>query len=500
MIPIERTHEYRGRYHVLGGALSPIDGVEPEDLKIAELYERVDERRPRGRARHQPDHHRRGDRAPHRRRAARARARRRGHAARVRPAGRRRPRVRRRGHARQGARRPPARSSISRICQRQLENRRSDVMGRSADADLTAMAAVATRAPRVVRRWPPACAAASSTPDARWRQTSRAVARRTLRPAPRRRRTSLDGRAASRAHRTRRPREPHAASVAAPNRRRATITRTVVARRRPARRASHDHADVRARSASVQRRRARRISRRRRPRPDRHEPHDRHRRRQRLSRRPAAHPTGVHDDRRRAPRSVDRDVRTARTCDAASRLPAIARATATRPARPVERRLETRPPPPNHARRLPRGDVDERRGRLAGLAAICASRIGQDARAGRSTIDAPRPRARARPTSARAAPAESARRLRACGAEDVQPRRGRPGPMHVGRGATVAGSGTLALIAAADRRCRASRSARSSMPIPAIDGHRGADHQHGARTSARPECARLRPPCPGPWS
>jgi recombination protein RecR len=41
VIPIERTHEYRGRYHVLGGALSPIDGVDPEDLRIAELYERV---------------------------------------------------------------------------------------------------------------------------------------------------------------------------------------------------------------------------------------------------------------------------------------------------------------------------------------------------------------------------------------------------------------------------------------------------------------------------
>ena len=41
VIPIERTHEYRGRYHVLGGALSPIDGVEPEDLKIAPLYQRV---------------------------------------------------------------------------------------------------------------------------------------------------------------------------------------------------------------------------------------------------------------------------------------------------------------------------------------------------------------------------------------------------------------------------------------------------------------------------
>jgi recombination protein RecR len=42
VIPIERTHEFRGRYHVLGGALSPIDGVEPEDLKLAQLYARVD--------------------------------------------------------------------------------------------------------------------------------------------------------------------------------------------------------------------------------------------------------------------------------------------------------------------------------------------------------------------------------------------------------------------------------------------------------------------------
>jgi len=42
VIPIERTHEYRGRYHVLGGALSPIDGVEPDDLKIAQLYQRIE--------------------------------------------------------------------------------------------------------------------------------------------------------------------------------------------------------------------------------------------------------------------------------------------------------------------------------------------------------------------------------------------------------------------------------------------------------------------------
>ena len=41
VIPIERTHEYRGLYHVLGGALSPIDGVDPEHLRISELVERA---------------------------------------------------------------------------------------------------------------------------------------------------------------------------------------------------------------------------------------------------------------------------------------------------------------------------------------------------------------------------------------------------------------------------------------------------------------------------
>ena len=41
VMSVERTHEYRGRYHVLGGALSPIDGVDPEDLKLAQLFGRV---------------------------------------------------------------------------------------------------------------------------------------------------------------------------------------------------------------------------------------------------------------------------------------------------------------------------------------------------------------------------------------------------------------------------------------------------------------------------
>lgn len=41
VLSLERTHEYRGLYHVLGGALSPLDGVDPGDLRIATLLERV---------------------------------------------------------------------------------------------------------------------------------------------------------------------------------------------------------------------------------------------------------------------------------------------------------------------------------------------------------------------------------------------------------------------------------------------------------------------------
>jgi recombination protein RecR len=42
VLSLERTHEYRGLYHVLGGALSPLDGVEPEHLRIDELLGRVE--------------------------------------------------------------------------------------------------------------------------------------------------------------------------------------------------------------------------------------------------------------------------------------------------------------------------------------------------------------------------------------------------------------------------------------------------------------------------
>jgi recombination protein RecR len=42
VLSMERTHEFRGLYHVLGGALSPLDGVEPEHLRIEELVRRVE--------------------------------------------------------------------------------------------------------------------------------------------------------------------------------------------------------------------------------------------------------------------------------------------------------------------------------------------------------------------------------------------------------------------------------------------------------------------------
>ncbi len=43
LLALERTHEYRGRYHVLHGSLSPLDGVGPGDLKIRELLVRLEE-------------------------------------------------------------------------------------------------------------------------------------------------------------------------------------------------------------------------------------------------------------------------------------------------------------------------------------------------------------------------------------------------------------------------------------------------------------------------
>lgn len=41
IVAVERTGEFRGRYHVLGGAISPIDGIGPDDLHISELLSRI---------------------------------------------------------------------------------------------------------------------------------------------------------------------------------------------------------------------------------------------------------------------------------------------------------------------------------------------------------------------------------------------------------------------------------------------------------------------------
>ena len=41
VVAIERTREFRGRYHVLGGAISPIEGIGPDDLRVRELLQRL---------------------------------------------------------------------------------------------------------------------------------------------------------------------------------------------------------------------------------------------------------------------------------------------------------------------------------------------------------------------------------------------------------------------------------------------------------------------------
>ncbi len=43
VIAVEKTHEFNGLYHVLGGALSPLDGIGPEDLKVRELIIRLND-------------------------------------------------------------------------------------------------------------------------------------------------------------------------------------------------------------------------------------------------------------------------------------------------------------------------------------------------------------------------------------------------------------------------------------------------------------------------
>ena len=63
IVAVERTGEFRGRYHVLQGAISPIEGVGPEQLRVKELLARIaDEDDQRGDPRDEPQHRRRGHR------------------------------------------------------------------------------------------------------------------------------------------------------------------------------------------------------------------------------------------------------------------------------------------------------------------------------------------------------------------------------------------------------------------------------------------------------
>jgi recombination protein RecR len=47
VIAIENTHQFKGKYHVLGGIISPMEGIGPNDIKIAELIKRINNERPK---------------------------------------------------------------------------------------------------------------------------------------------------------------------------------------------------------------------------------------------------------------------------------------------------------------------------------------------------------------------------------------------------------------------------------------------------------------------
>ena len=102
---IEKTREFKGVYHVLMGALSPLQGIGPDDLKIKGLLTRIDDGVVGSDPRDQSRRRRRGDGDLSR--AAAQAARRAGDAHRHGRAGRQRSRIRRRSHDAQGARRPP---------------------------------------------------------------------------------------------------------------------------------------------------------------------------------------------------------------------------------------------------------------------------------------------------------------------------------------------------------------------------------------------------------
>ena len=113
VVAIERTREFRGRYHVLGGAISPIEGIGPDDLRVKELMTRLLD----GAVTEliiATDPNLEGEAtATYLARLVNADGPG-GHPAGQRPAGRRRPRVRRRGHAGPRVRGPPPHRRLTR--------------------------------------------------------------------------------------------------------------------------------------------------------------------------------------------------------------------------------------------------------------------------------------------------------------------------------------------------------------------------------------------------
>ena len=113
IVAVEKTREYRGRYHVLQGAISPIDGIGPEQLRIRELLARIE---------HEgvaevilcTNPNIEGDATAMYLAVAAAASRGQGHPHRQRPAGRRRPRVRRRVDLGPGPRGPAGRRRLIR--------------------------------------------------------------------------------------------------------------------------------------------------------------------------------------------------------------------------------------------------------------------------------------------------------------------------------------------------------------------------------------------------
>ena len=113
VVAIERTREFRGNYHVLGGAISPIDGIGPDDLRVRELMTRLAS----GEVQEviiATDPNLEGEATADLPQPAAARRRPHGDAARLGPARRRRPRVRRRGDPRTRLRGPPPRRRLTR--------------------------------------------------------------------------------------------------------------------------------------------------------------------------------------------------------------------------------------------------------------------------------------------------------------------------------------------------------------------------------------------------